>query len=57
MTALSAIATAKEAEIDLWLEGDTLCLRAATQPPDDVLDMIRSNKVEIIRLLRAASLS
>jgi len=53
MTAARALQTAREAGIEIALDGTDLLLTAASKPPADVLDALLHHKAEIVVLLRA----
>ena len=52
MNAAQALMAAKAANISLQLEGERLVLEAATQPPQELLELLVCHKADIIRLLR-----
>ncbi len=55
MSAVQALKAARDAGIDLTLDGDEIVLAAATAPPPAVLDLLASHKAWIVALLRPAN--
>lgn len=52
MSAVEALNAASAAGIHLRLDGDSLLLEASAAPPPAVLELVKSNKAEIIERLR-----
>jgi hypothetical protein len=51
MNAANALRVARDAGIDLRVDGNDLVLEASAPPPNAVLDLLSSRKVDLIRLL------
>lgn len=54
MSAVQALKAARDAGIDLALDGDALVLAAASAPPPALLDLLASHKAGIVALLKPA---
>src|SRR5262245_25918928 len=52
MSAATALKAARDAGIELGIEGDELLLEAPAPPPTAVLDALRRHKAEIVAMLR-----
>jgi hypothetical protein len=51
MKAADALAVARQAGVDVRIEGQNLRLRSGGEPPPDVLETLRLHKAEIVALL------
>ncbi len=52
MTAAQVLSRAREAGVRIEPRGGKLCLRAPEKPPDELLDLLRQHKPEILAHLR-----
>jgi hypothetical protein len=52
MSAAQALKAARDAGVQLRLDGDDLLLEASAQPPDDVLNLLSCHKAGVVELLR-----
>jgi hypothetical protein len=52
MSATQALRAARDAGVQLRLDGDDLLLEASAPPPDDVLDLLFRHKPGVVELLR-----
>lgn len=52
MSTVKAITAARDAGIQLSVDGDDLVLEASAAPPSDVLDLLSRHKADIVTLLR-----
>jgi hypothetical protein len=55
MTAADAMRIAKDAGIQVMLDGESLVLAAAIKPPAEVIEILALNKAAIVDLLRGAN--
>ena len=55
MSAAEAIKVARDAGIELTIDGDDLVLEAPAPPPATVLDLLSRHKAEVVALLAAAA--
>ena len=52
MSAYKALQAAQAAQVEVWLEGDRLKLRATRRPPSQILKLLEDNKRAIMAVLR-----